>query len=55
MLLEEKNDSARNEKKKMIKLTDDLFQRLPAELITKIYEYLTVGDLKNKMCINKLL
>lgn len=55
MPLEEKDDSVRNEKKKMIKLTDDLFQRLPAELITKIYEYLTVGDLKNMMCVNKLL
>ena len=39
----------------MIKLTDDLFQRLPVELITKIYKYLTVGDLKNMMCVNKLL
>ena len=46
MPLEEKNNSVRNEKKKMIKLTDNLFQRLPAELITKIYKYLTVGDLK---------
>ena len=55
MPLEEKNDSVRNEKKKMIKLTDDLFQRLPVELITKIYKYLTVGDLKNMMCVNKLL
>src|SRR5436305_4840232 len=49
MSLEEKDDSIRNEKKKMIKLTDDLFQRLSAELITKIYKYLTVEDLKNMM------
>ena len=55
MPLEEKNDSIRNEKKKMIKLTDDFFQRLPAELITKIYKYLTVENLKNMMCVNKLL
>ena len=55
MPLEEKDNSVRNKKKKMIKLTDDLFQWLPAELITKIYKYLTVGDLKNMMCVNKLL
>jgi len=53
MPFEEKNDSIRNEKKKMIKLMNDLYQRLPAELITKIYKYLR--DLKNMMCINKLL
>src|SRR2546423_176627 len=55
MPLEEKDDSIRNEKKKMIKLTDDPFKRLPVELITKIYKYLTVRNLKNMMCVNKLL